>query len=253
VTDPRVAPVETNLFSFFAACATSPLFRREPADDVLALHSDVDFPTFNAVIAARFGDAAEVRVRALVDSFVAAGRPWMWWLTPSHTSPELETLLEERGLVREPCPGMYLDLEQRPATPTLPGVQIRRTDDDAAFLDVLIPGYGLPDTLTEPMGEVMRQLPEAVNVLAHLDGRAVGCGTAYLTGPTAGIYNVAVLEEVRGRGIGYAVTATLLDLAADAGAEHAILHSSDDGFPVYERLGFVEVCQVPQYVWLPAD
>lgn len=251
MTDPRVAPVEDNLLAFWATCATSPLFRREPADDLIGLHSDIDYPMFNAVAGARFGDAAERRTHEVVDTFVAAGRPWMWWLTPSSTSPALEGVLEERGLLRNPCPGMYLDLDGRVTTPTLPGVEIRPTDDMATYLDVLVRGFGMPSIVAEPMGLVIGLFPDAINVLAHLDGRAVGCGTAYLTGPTAGVYNIAVLEEVRGRGIGYAVTATLLDLAAEAGAEHAILHSSEDGLPVYERLGFVEVCQVPQYLWLP--
>ena len=42
-----------------------------------------------------------------------------------------------------------------------------------------------------------------------------------------------------------------MDLGRERGCTHAVLHASDLGRPVYERLGFVEVCQVPQYVWLP--
>jgi ribosomal protein S18 acetylase RimI-like enzyme len=253
MTDPRIAPVEDNLLAFWAQAARSPMFRRAPADDVIAVHCDVAFPMFNAAIAASFADAAKRRTHEVVDSFMEIGLPWLWWLTPSHTSPEIEAVLQERGLVREEVPGMYRELAGRPEVPMPAGVEVRRTDDLDAFLDVMILGYGLPALVTEPMGVVMRELPEALNVLATLDGRPVASGTAYLSGPTAGVYNIAVLEEDRGRGIGYAVTATLLDLAADAGARHAVLHSSADGFGVYERLGFVEVCETPQYLWLPEE
>ena len=250
MADARVAPVEDNLLRFLTGCAEMPLFRRDPADDVIALHSDVDFPMFNTVAAARFDDV-RTRTEQVVDNFVAAGRPWMWQLSPSYTSADLERVLERRGLERESCPGMYLDLDRRPATPTLTGVEIRRTDDVGAFLDVFVPGYGVPETVREPMARVLAHFPDAINLLAHVDGRAVGCGTTYLTGRTAGLYNIAVLEDARGGGIGHAVTTTLLGLAATAGADHAILHSSPAGFGVYQRIGFVEVCQVPQYVWMP--
>jgi len=36
-------------------------------------------------------------------------------------------------------------------------------------------------------------------------------------------------------------------------ADGKLLHASESGRPVYERLGFTEVCQVPQLVWIPAD
>ena len=57
----------------------------------------------------------------------------------------------------------------------------------------------------------------------------------------------------RGRGLGYAVTATLMNLAHERGCTHAVLHASEPGRPVYERLGFVEVCRVPQFVWAPTE
>jgi hypothetical protein len=83
---------------------------------------------FNTVAAARFHDVP-MRTEQVVESFVAAGRPWMWQLSPSYTSADLERVLERRGLERESCPGMYLDLGSRPATPALAGVEMRRTDD----------------------------------------------------------------------------------------------------------------------------
>jgi ribosomal protein S18 acetylase RimI-like enzyme len=251
--DPRVRPVEDNLLAFWTSLSAAPMFRREPVDDVTAVHSEIAFPMFNAATGARFGDDAERRTHEVVDSFVAAGLPWMWWLTPSTTSPTLEAVLEARGLEREPVPGMHCSLDDRPDGSAPAGVEIRQTGELQTYLDVLVPAYGMPSFLTEPMGQVMRRFPEVINVVATLDGSPVATGTAYLTGSTAGIYNVAVLEHARGRGIGFAVTATVMNLAADAGADHAILHSTDIGQPVYERLGFVEVCQVPQYFWMPPE
>jgi GNAT superfamily N-acetyltransferase len=252
MTDPRVAPVEDNLLAFFGAAGRVAFLRPDPADDVDAVHSDIPFPMFNAVTGARFGDAAARRAGEVVDTFVARGLPWMWWLTPSTTSPELEALLEDRGLQREDVPGMYADLGAPVAIPPVDGLAVERTDDAAAFVDVMMAGFGMPELIRGPMAELMDCFPEAINVVGSLDGRPVACGTAYLTGPTAGLYNIATLEAARGRGVGYAVTLTLMGLARAAGAEQAILHATDVGRPVYERAGFAQVCQVPQYVWMPS-
>jgi ribosomal protein S18 acetylase RimI-like enzyme len=72
-----------------------------------------------------------------------------------------------------------------------------------------------------------------------------------VSGSTVGLYNITTLPTARRRGIGFAVTATLVNAALERGATAVVLHASDDGLPVYERLGFETVCEVPQYVWLP--
>ena len=91
-----------------------------------------------------------------------------------------------------------------------------------------------------------------INVMATLDGRAVATGSGWVTGTTVGLYNITTLEEARGRGLGNAVTARLMDIARERGCTDAVLHASEQGRPVYERLGFTYVCDVPQYVWMPA-
>jgi ribosomal protein S18 acetylase RimI-like enzyme len=89
------------------------------------------------------------------------------------------------------------------------------------------------------------------HVLAYVDGTPAGAGSLFVTGGTAGIYNVATLAAARGRGVGHAVTAWLMNDARARGCTDAILHASDAGQRLYERLGFSRVCTVPQYVWMP--
>lgn len=59
-----------------------------------------------------------------------------------------------------------------------------------------------------------------------------------------GIYMVATLAQARGKGYGGAVTAAALASAPDL---PAVLQASDDGQPVYSRLGFQRV--TPYTVW----
>lgn len=63
----------------------------------------------------------------------------------------------------------------------------------------------------------------------------------------AGIYNIATVSEMRGRGYGTALTGHLLAQAKERGCDTAVLTSSKIGRSVYERLGFREVAEIDNY------
>ena len=113
-----------------------------------------------------------------------------------------------------------------------------------------------PETVSERTGELFLPALDPglfVHLLAWDDDVPVGCGTVFFHDGTAGIDNIAVLERYRGRGIGYAVTAALMDLGVAAGCTNAVLNASEMGRPTYERLGFEEVCLTPQWIWMPPE
>lgn len=257
MADPRISPVEDNLLSFLEAVAEHPRYSRVPQDDVVAYFSEVAFPLFNAISGARFGPEETVpRTRQLLASYVDRGLPFLWWLTPSTTSPELEAELEAAGMEREAVPGMHVALDA-PLRPVLPdGAEITVVDsppDLRLFLDTMLEAFGMPPELAEEFAALLVGFDDRlVSAVATLDGRPVATGSAWLDGPTVGLYNIATLTAVRGRGLGHGLTAFLMDLGRERGCTRAVLHSSELGRPVYERLGFVEVCPVPQYVWVPS-
>ena len=114
-------------------------------------------------------------------------------------------------------------------------------------------GFDFSAVFEEPIRRMIEGFDpdQLVNVLATLDGEPVACGSLWITGETAGVYNIAVLDQARHCGVGYAVTSFLLDEARARGCTESVLQATRLGRPVYERLGYVEVCRVPQYVWLP--
>ena len=58
-------------------------------------------------------------------------------------------------------------------------------------------------------------------------------------GPEAIILNVYVEPAWRRRGVGEALMRAILDALAVRGIRRIVLHASDDGRRLYERLGFV--------------
>ena len=79
---------------------------------------------------------------------------------------------------------------------------------------------------------------EALHVLAHADGVAVGCARILIEGHTAKIGRVCVLKVARGTGLGAAIIAACLDVARAHGLQRAKLGAQTHALAFYEKLGF---------------
>jgi GNAT superfamily N-acetyltransferase len=129
-----------------------------------------------------------------------------------------------------------------------PGVEIVRVEsmEDAADWErTAIAGYPFDDMASLPPGSVVAEAalhdPRHYYWLARVDGRAAGASSAFVDHGIAYVSLVATLPEARGRGIGTALTwrATLADPSLPA-----MLLSSDDGRPVYERMGYLPLMRL---------
>ncbi|MGZ6751478.1 MAG: GNAT family N-acetyltransferase [Nocardioides sp.] len=255
--DPRVAPVEDNLVDFLRLASARPGFGHDGHPDLDTWHTAVPHPIFNGICGARFAPEDEARrTREALAPYLERGLPFLWWGTPSSMTPTIAATLLEAGLVADVSPGMHLDLRGLVATaPLARGVRIRVAThaELPVVAAVMAEGFDFPTEMVAPILRLMAPVEDRtfLHVLAELDGTPVAVGTAWVTGTTVGLYNIATLEAARGRGIGYAVTAALLEAGRGHGCTDAVLHATEMGRPVYERLGFDEVCSMPMFVWLP--
>ena len=259
--DPRISPIEDNLLAVFAFIDELPQFGTDGHADVATYHHPTAFPLLNLVSGATFldGDREAVRRRAAAVNapYFARGLPFMWWTTPSTTSPALDEYLRDEGFHVEEVPGMHAPLAGTAAGPVPEGLTISLVDADnrGAFRDALLTGFEMPDELAGPFLELFESMDPVqwVDLVGTVDGRTVAGGSVWITGTTAGLFNIFTAADARGRGYGTALTAALMELALGRGCTEAILHATEDGYPVYERMGFREVCRVDQYVWVPVD
>ena len=154
------------------------------------------------------------------------------WLTPDFSEHGLVLIGHPPVMVRFPAP--------RPAS-AAPGVvvdEVRDAETLAVAERVLIEGYPMPGAAP---GSVLRPglLDGATRVwLGYVDGRPASVACAHQAAGATLVEYVAALPAARGRGAGAAVTweATLADPAAPA-----VLVASDDGRPVYERMGYLPI------------
>ncbi len=154
------------------------------------------------------------------------------WSTIDLRGHELVLLGYPPLMVRFPAP--------RPAAdPT--GVDVREvTDADglAVAERVLVEGYPMPELEPVRRGELLgpRILDGPTRVwLAYVEGSPVAVAAAHTHSAITLVEYVAALPAARGRGAGSAVTwaATLAEPDLPA-----VLIASDEGRPVYERMGY---------------
>jgi GNAT superfamily N-acetyltransferase len=82
-------------------------------------------------------------------------------------------------------------------------------------------------------------------------GDPVACASVFLAAGVAGLYFVCTVPAARRRGIGAAISREALAGTLELGFDVGVLGSSPMGQPMYERLGFREVCAVNVYEWSP--
>lgn len=212
-------------------------------------------PFRSTVVSARFARAdADRRIREITAAFAARGTGYLWWVAPFHEPADLGERLLHAGLRFEgTAPAMAMDLAALPRDAALPpGLEIVPVVDEETlreFVGVLAEEMGTPPGEPNPAARhhaaLLRAIPPTLasepiplRYLGRLDGRPVATSRISIGGGVAGLYAVATLPDVRGRGIGRALTVAALEAGRALGYRIGVLQASDDGFRVYRRLGF---------------
>ena len=195
--------------------------------------------------------------------------PMLNWVLVKQPPPDWPTLVGEvrdflpsgvAALVISPVPtpdltGIGLRLVGHPplmfrpvATETVPpetSIDVRQatTPDDLADAEqVLITGYPLPELSELPRGDFYRPAfaagGDTAVFVGYDGGTPVATSAAHTAAGITVVENVAVLGEFRGRGAGAGITWAATRAWPD---QPAMLIASDDGQPVYSRLGYLRL------------
>jgi ribosomal protein S18 acetylase RimI-like enzyme len=253
-----IKSIETNMFSFWTAYGHVP--GGEVFKDARLIRFSTPFPKLlvNGVFGAQLTiTQIDPTITEQIDYFKARGLSFYWWTGPATRPSDLEHRLLAHGLVDQgSVPGMAMDLAQLPDKVSMPdGFEIVTVTDEATlhqWVDAVLQGNGIP----EAAHDTFYQLEQGIGLESRsglyfglLNGQPVACSTLHLESGVAGIYGVATAPEVRGRGIGTAMTLKSYLDARDKGYRVGVLQSSAMGNSVYRRMGFKKFCDLGVYLY----
>ena len=272
------AAVQENLFALFRAMVTLPgseLVEGEKLSHHLAFPSN---PMYKGVWRTRLKkEGLDDAIKETIAWFKSRQAPFFfWWTGPGTTPQELDEQLMAHGLISMAeqvkemapgiistevgAPGMVADLRkvnevvlmQAPKEFVIEEVQDEKSLSD--FKRVLMEGYEIP----EMMADGWVQAAQGVGIgktpwrmyLGRLNGEPVATNMVFNGAGVAGVYGVATVPSVRGKGIGGAITLKpLLDSRAQ-GYNYAVLFSTEMGIHAYERIGFRHCgITINRYLW----
>jgi N-acetylglutamate synthase len=213
-------------------------------------------PFFNGAYVRSPTDAPERAVAEAVRFFADRNLPWILWARQPVASSFLDAgrAIGLRDAGGPPAMGMGV-IPEPPASPPELTVEIARTIDALQHhASMLKEGFGMPDELVHRLiRPALLDVPDAAVLVGYVDGQPVSCSLLATSGSTAGVYNVATPDRHRKKGYGAALTWAAIAEGARRGCTQAILQASDSGYPVYRKMGFIDLGRYVQLEGPPAN
>lgn len=233
-------------FAHYFSLLTSgtPKVRRTDGEGWYRAVTEAPHPFGNFVVV--HGDVSAEMLRVAVSGLAPLKVPSSVFFTSPEVEQDRAGVLADAGYESVgPMPLMAVEIDQVAPTALPDGVEFRRlkVDDLADWTQAIQHGYDLPPLVAELCADVKHLASDDEDSPLQFfgaveNGRVVSTSQLFLHDELAGIYCVATLPEVRGRGLGAHVTAEPLRRAAKLGYRAGILQSTAMGLPVYQRIGF---------------
>lgn len=251
--------IEADFSALQRAIAASPALRSSSEPDVTVYWSSQPLALLNVLADAQIPpESTARRVRELLAPFFARGLPFQWVTTPSTTTPALEAALAQAGLLAREYPAMHVTLGPPvdPRTPDDVFIDVAWPDGVAPVSRVVLAALGHPAATTDDRSlGVLDTLDPADNqffVARSLrTGEVLGASTLHTRDASAMLANVSTTPAARGRGVGRALTATMMNRAFSTGAQTATLITNSRAYPTYVDLGFRTKFTCVAWVWDP--
>jgi ribosomal protein S18 acetylase RimI-like enzyme len=221
------------------------------------MHFGVPISFFNGVAMAQLDEDCDAIIAQTVEEMNAYGMPWSWQVGPTSTPFDLKERLTKHGMVfGYEMPIMAVEVaDWKPsATPKdLDIVPVANGEDFERWSEVAQVAFGLPKTVFDVLAQGHLEIGfdencDVRNFVGLVDGDAVTCGTVFYNSGVAGVFTIGTLPDSRGHGYGGAITEACLADARRRRFDTAFLQSSKMGYPVYQRLGFRDVCKLAIFV-----
>lgn len=197
-------------------------------------------------------------IKEVINFFKAHDVSWLWILNPLLDPENTAKLLLSQGF-RETgsYPVMWYDLTKDLPELKLEQVYIREVVDRKSLMDWRIPedeGFKVDKEEQSGYFDRVKNVPfgeaEAFHhYVVYKDEKPISCATLSISKYGARIDNVATCDDFLRQGFGRAVTIFAMREAQKFGCKMVCLESSDEGVPLYLKIGFKEIYKNKEYTY----
>jgi GNAT superfamily N-acetyltransferase len=250
MTDPVDLSVRQFDDAWRVMCEGGPRYENIEADGVHYIFSGCPIPFFNVAFPTGrniTGDALKSRARQACAWASTREVPWLFLVTYEALEPgtDAASLLDGCGLaIALPMTGM-LAQKVRPAANVPAGLELTVPQDDAAcaaILDVNSLAYGMDLEAGKAVIGTRAFWTTHFPVLGLAGGKPACSAAVLMIGGYRYVALVATDPAQQRRGYAEAAMRRALELAREAhGEQPTVLHATDAGRPIYERMGYVPI------------
>jgi GNAT superfamily N-acetyltransferase len=258
-SDELLIALDSNMIAFYSAYGRANGCTLQLTPDAVWFYTGIQVAILNGVVSAKLNpENVKATFNSLQRRIDEEGAPALWWIGPQSQPDHLGTLLERYGL--QPAgevPGMAIDLELLENKPEMPAnfvfQKVNTTEMQALWARIAAVGTGFPDVAVEAMEQLEvtmtdPQYKAQYRYIGFLNGIPVATSALVLNSGVAGIYAVATIPEARRKGFGKIMTVMPLLEARQIGYRVGILQASSMGYPIYKKIGFLDVCMYKTYL-----
>jgi GNAT superfamily N-acetyltransferase len=243
--------VELSIRQFVSAwrlmCERAPTYEQAEDDQLALIFAKIPVPFFNVAIPTGTRMTAG-RLRAMTEracTWAASRRvPWLFVVTHDavESNVDVSAVVGESGLVPLlPLTGMRAETVAAATAPP-DGLRLEVPADEsgcAALLDVNAAAYGMDLESGKTLMGQPAFWTSHFPVLGTVDGKPVSTTAVFMVNGVRYVALVATAPNQQRRGYADATMRRALQLAADAhGVTPTVLHATEAGRPVYERMGY---------------
>ncbi|MEJ2762948.1 GNAT family N-acetyltransferase [Photobacterium sp. MCCC 1A19761] len=250
--------IDNNQRAYDLFLAQSDVISLRKNEDYLRIESASCVPILNGVLAADLSTPdAESRIDDILAILKSRQKSFCWKVWSSSNLPDLGKRLHSKGLtLASECPGMAaelsaLDLDSKP----LEKLTIKPVDTELGlreWIATLFDGFQFNRALRPIYQQMLTDAgfrDPVKHYIGVYDGKPVATASCFFSDGVVGVYWVSTKPDFRGKGIAQKMMRVILRDALRDGYQVAILQSSEQGFPLYQKLGFTQFCKNIRYEW----
>lgn len=204
-------------------------------------------------------EVVDDRIDEIVEFFTSDRKPFWWYVCPSSKPDNLGEYLKAHNFNEmNSTPIMaarlreLIDDRDKPTQLTIE--EVRDEESMRTLWDVWYTGYPMPEQIGKIFADICVEIGYSPDntmkyYIGSLNGKPVATSWTVHGENVVGLYGVIVLPEARGKGIGTEMSLHPLRIARDSGYKIAVLDATQQGYGIYKRIGFKEVCTPKMYIY----